>query len=78
MPGEDYGGSSHGSISRQRKDKKAIGNSQNRIPKSGFCLSVFCKEMMGSVDEEKALDNVYLAFSKVCNTVCPSIENKLA
>lgn len=36
----------------------------------------FYEKMTGSVDEGRALD-VYLVFSKVCNTVPPSIESKL-
>ncbi|KAK4831156.1 hypothetical protein QYF61_015626 [Mycteria americana] len=64
----------------QSKDKNVIGNSQHRFPKGGFCLSsliAFYAEMTGSVDEGRALDNVYLDFSKVCNTVSPSNGNKL-
>lgn len=49
---------------------KAVGKSKNRLPKSRFCLSGLiapCEELTGPVDEMRALENVYLAFGKVCN-----------
>ena len=41
--------------------------------KGKSCLTTFCDEMTGSVDESRAVDVVYLDFSKAFSMVSHSI-----
>ena len=62
--------------SRYMKDKKVVGSSQHGFTKGKSCLTnliAFCNERTGSVDEERAVDIVYLNFSKAFNTVSHNI-----
>ncbi|KAJ7399012.1 hypothetical protein BTVI_119233 [Pitangus sulphuratus] len=58
-------------ISRHIKDKKIIIGSQHGFTKRKSCLINFCVEVTGLVDEWKAVDIVYVDFSKVIDTVLP-------
>ena len=63
-------------ISECMKDKKVIGNNQHEFTKGKSCLTnliAFCDEMTGLVDEVRAVDVVYLDFSKAFSTVCRNI-----
>uniref|UniRef100_A0A8C3FNF4 Reverse transcriptase domain-containing protein n=1 Tax=Chrysemys picta bellii TaxID=8478 RepID=A0A8C3FNF4_CHRPI len=64
------------SILRHLEERKVIRNSQHRFTKSKSCLTnliAFYDEITGSVDEEKAVDVLFLDFSKVFDTVSHSI-----
>lgn len=63
-------------ISKQMKDKQVIRDSQHRFMKWQSCLInliTFCDELMGLVEEGRAVDVVYLncikAFSAVSNNI---------
>ena len=63
-------------ISKEMKDKKVIGSSQHGFSKSKSCLTnliAFCNEVTGAVEERKAVDVVYLDFSKAFDTVSYSL-----
>jgi len=63
-------------IARYTKDKRVTGSSQNGFMKGKSCLTgliSFHDEMIVLVDEERALDIVYLDFSETSNTVSRKI-----
>lgn len=58
-------------ISKHIKDKKVTGHSQHVFIKGKLCLTnltVFCDEMTGLLNEGRAVDVVYLDFSKAFDT----------
>ena len=60
------------SISKHMKDKKVIGNSQHGFRKGKSCLTcliAFYNEEATLVDERRAVDVVYLDFSKAFDSV---------
>ncbi|PKU46139.1 hypothetical protein llap_3551 [Limosa lapponica baueri] len=62
--------------SKHMEEKKAIRSSQHRFTKGKACLTnliVFYNGMTGGIDEGRAVDVVYLEFSKAFNTVSHSI-----
>ncbi|PKU28317.1 rna-directed dna polymerase from mobile element jockey- hypothetical protein [Limosa lapponica baueri] len=65
-----------GIISKHLEEKKAIRSSQHRFTKGKSCLTnliAFYNGMTGWVDEGRAVDVVYLDFSKAFDTVSHSI-----
>lgn len=61
-----------GIISKNIKDKNAIGSSQQRFIKVKSCLInlvAFYDKMLSSVDEGRAVGTVYLHLSKAFNTL---------
>ncbi|KAK4807097.1 hypothetical protein QYF61_018438 [Mycteria americana] len=65
-----------GTISRHTKDEKIIRSSQHGFTKGKSCLTnliTFYDETTGLVDEGRAVDIVYLDFSKAFNTVSHKI-----
>ncbi|KAM7175732.1 NADH dehydrogenase [ubiquinone] iron-sulfur protein 6, mitochondrial isoform 1-T1 [Macrochelys suwanniensis] len=64
------------SILNHLKERKVIRNSQHRFTKGKSCLTnpiAFYDEITGSVDEGKAVDVLFLDFSKAFDTVSHSI-----
>ncbi|CAM4643947.1 unnamed protein product [Lepidochelys kempii] len=64
------------SILKHLHERKVIRNSQHGFTKGRSCLTnliAFYDEITGSVDEGKAVDVLFLAFSKVFDTVSHSI-----
>ncbi|PKU35402.1 rna-directed dna polymerase from mobile element jockey- hypothetical protein [Limosa lapponica baueri] len=65
-----------GVISKHTEEKKAIRSSQHGFTKGKSCLTnliAFCGGITGWIDEGRALDVVYLDFSKAFDTVSHSI-----
>jgi len=63
-------------IIKQVEEKKIIRSSQHRFTKGKSCLTnliAFYDGMTGWVDEGRAVDVVYLAFSKAFDTVSHTI-----
>ncbi|PKU40704.1 rna-directed dna polymerase from mobile element jockey- hypothetical protein [Limosa lapponica baueri] len=63
-------------IFRHNKDKKSIRSSQHGFIKEKSCLTALINlydEMTGLVDKGRAVDNVYLDFSKAFDTVSRKI-----
>ena len=63
-------------VSKHIKDKKVIGSSQRGFMKVKSCLTkliAFYDEMAGLVDKGRAVDVVYLDFSKAFDTVSHNI-----
>ncbi|PKU47584.1 rna-directed dna polymerase from mobile element jockey- hypothetical protein [Limosa lapponica baueri] len=63
-------------ISRHTKDKKVISSSQHGATKRKSCstnLITFYNEVIGSIDEGRAVDIVYLDFSKTFDHVSHKI-----
>ena len=62
-------------ISKQMKEKKVIRGSQRRFMKRKSCLTntITCDEMIGLVDEGRAVDVVYLNCSKAFSAVVHNI-----
>jgi len=63
-------------ISKQVEEKKVIRSSQDGFTKGKSCLInliAFCGGMMSWVDEGRAVDVVYLDFSKTFDTVSHNI-----
>ncbi|CAM5109502.1 unnamed protein product [Eretmochelys imbricata] len=64
------------SILKHLEERKGIRNSQHGFTKGKSCLAnliAFCDEITGSVDEGKAVDVLFLDFSKAFDTVSHSI-----
>ncbi|CAM5167297.1 unnamed protein product [Natator depressus] len=64
------------SILKHFEERKVIRNSQHGFTKGKSCLTnliAFCDEITGSVDEGKAVDMLFLEFSKAFDTVSHSI-----
>ncbi|CAM4531860.1 unnamed protein product, partial [Lepidochelys olivacea] len=64
------------SILKHLNERKVIRNSQHGFAKGKSCLTnliAFYDEITGSVDEGKAVDALFLDFSKTFDTVSPSI-----
>ncbi|CAM5129064.1 unnamed protein product [Eretmochelys imbricata] len=64
------------SILKHLHERKVIRNSQHGFTKGRSCLTnliAFCDEITGSVDEGKAVDVLFLDFSKAFDTVSHSI-----
>ncbi|CAM4631378.1 unnamed protein product [Lepidochelys kempii] len=64
------------SILKYLEERKVIRNSQHGFTKGKSCLTnliAFCDEITGSVDEGKAVDVLFLDFSKAFDTVSHSI-----
>ncbi|CAM4331600.1 unnamed protein product [Lepidochelys olivacea] len=64
------------SILKYLEERRVIRNSQNRFTKGKSCLTnliAFYDEIIGSVDEGKAVDVLFLDFSKAFDTVSHSI-----
>ncbi|CAM5095950.1 unnamed protein product [Natator depressus] len=64
------------SILKHLEERKVIRNSQHRFTKGKSCLTnliAFYDEITGSVDEGKAVDMLFLDFSKAFDTVSHSI-----
>ena len=62
-----------GTISRHMKGKKVIGSSQHGFIKGKSCLTnliTFYDEMTGLVDEEKAVNILYMDSVRL-STLCP-------
>lgn len=60
------------SISKEMKDKKVIGSSQCGFSRGKSCLTnfiAFCNEATGTVEKQKAVDVLYLDFSKALDAV---------
>lgn len=67
-------------ISKEMKDKKVIGSSQCGFSKDKSCLTnfiAFYNEVTGAVEEQKAVDVLYLDFSKAFDAVSYSLISKL-
>ncbi|GAB0206011.1 mitochondrial enolase superfamily member 1 [Grus japonensis] len=65
-----------GVISKQVEEKKVIRSGQHRFTKGKSCLTnliAFCDGMTGWVDERRAVDVVYLNFSKAFDTISHNI-----
>ncbi|GAB0178715.1 mitochondrial enolase superfamily member 1 [Grus japonensis] len=65
-----------GVISKPVEEKKVMGSDQNGFTKRKSCLTnliAFCDGMTSWVDEERAVDVVYLDFSKAFDTVSHNI-----
>jgi len=63
-------------INKQVEEKKVIGSSQHGFTKGKSCLTnliAFYDDMTGWIDEARAVDVVYLDFSKAINTVSHNI-----
>jgi len=63
-------------ISRHIRDKKLIKSNQHSFTKGNSCwtnLLIFYDEITGLIDEARAVDSVYLDFSKVFDTVSSKI-----
>jgi len=63
-------------IIKQVEEKKVIRSSQHGLTKGKSCLTnliAFYNDMTGWVDEGRAMDVVYLDFSKAFDTVSPNI-----
>ena len=59
-------------ISEDVQEKKVIGSSQHGFIKGKRCLAnliAFCNDVIALVEEGKAVDIVYLCFSKIFDTV---------
>ncbi|CAM5096617.1 unnamed protein product [Natator depressus] len=64
------------SLLKHLEERKVIRNSQQRFPKGKSCLTnliAFYDEITGSVDEGKAVNMIYLDFSKAFDMVFHSI-----
>ncbi|CAM4643845.1 unnamed protein product [Caretta caretta] len=64
------------SILKHLEERKVIRNSQHGFPMGKSCLTnliAFSDEITGSVDEEKAVDMLFLDFSKAFDTISHSI-----
>ncbi|PKU46225.1 rna-directed dna polymerase from mobile element jockey- hypothetical protein [Limosa lapponica baueri] len=65
-----------GVISKHMEEKNAIRSSQHRFTKGKSCLTnliTFYDGMTGWIDEGRAVDVVYLDFSKAFDTISHSI-----
>ncbi|GAB0183458.1 mitochondrial enolase superfamily member 1 [Grus japonensis] len=60
-------------IFKHMEEKKVIGGGQHGFTKGKSCLTNLIADMTGRVDEGRAVDVVYLDFSKVFDTVSCNI-----